>query len=190
MTRCNTAACLGRLYETGLSVTPDNSWMRLSVASCYRQLQDTQVCRMMVQHTVTRLQRYASLGQCKASLNVCRCSLEARGKFAQQPILTADSSTAEGWFGFPQGARQALTRIFEFDPHNGHAWAVLGQMDQADGDLDAALESFRRGTTDPRAAAPHGRLLQRCRAMHAADWSNPAAVRIICTLQRLELLTC
>ncbi len=34
---------LVRLYETGLSVDPDNSWMRLSVASCYRQLQDTQV---------------------------------------------------------------------------------------------------------------------------------------------------
>jgi len=30
---------------------------------------------------------------------------------------------------------------------------VLGQMDQADGDLDAALESFRRGTEDPGAAA-------------------------------------
>ena len=50
-----------------------------------------------------------------------------------------------------QGARRALARIFETDPHNGHAWAVLGQMDEAAGDFDAALECFRRGTEDPGA---------------------------------------
>jgi cytochrome c-type biogenesis protein CcmH/NrfG len=48
-----------------------------------------------------------------------------------------------------QGARQALARIFVTDPSNGHAWAVLGQMDEAAGDFDAALECFRRGAEDP-----------------------------------------
>ena len=57
-----------------------------------------------------------------------------------------------------QGARRALERIFTTDPHNGHAWAVMGQMDQADGELDAALECFRRGTMDPGAAAPRSYL--------------------------------
>ena len=66
--------------------------------------------------------------------------------------------------------------IFETDPNNGHAWAVLGEMDQADGEVDAALECFRRGTRDPGAdTAP---AVQHARSASCHD-------QALCTLKML-----
>jgi predicted TPR repeat methyltransferase len=44
-----------------------------------------------------------------------------------------------------QDARELAQKVVSLDPSNGHAWHTMGQMEEQEGKLDAAMKCYVAG---------------------------------------------
>ena len=44
-----------------------------------------------------------------------------------------------------QDARELAQKVVSLDPSNGHAWHTMGQMEEQEGKLDAAMKCYSAG---------------------------------------------